>query len=274
MRHTAEASPPRRPGHAKLATSGRIGTPVCAAAALTPQTGWAARRCSGSPSARQRAHTGAYQRLGGPLLGHGAAVGVGGPASLWTSVAGTARAGQARSRLVHRAVSCAPSGGLAPPDPSHTEAGCCSSGLLLAGLCATDRDAVEGFPWPGRPRGWAQLGSRSPGLHLAAAVLSAWGRRNVRSARSCVKARLLPLRFSRALRAALTPAPSAWASPRKQEEQNLQRPAAYRPGERRARFSPPPLETQRPWEAKLPLRVAAAHSPQKHSSEQACFFCF
>ncbi len=46
-----------------------------------------------------------------------------------------------------------------------------SSGLSLAGLCAADRDAVEGFPWPGRPRGWAPLGSRSPGLPLAAAVL-------------------------------------------------------------------------------------------------------
>jgi hypothetical protein len=46
-----------------------------------------------------------------------------------------------------------------------------SSGLALAGLCAADRDTVEGFPWPGRPRGWAQLGSRSPGLPLAAAVL-------------------------------------------------------------------------------------------------------
>ena len=48
-----------------------------------------------------------------------------------------------------------------------------SSGLLLAGLCAADRDAVEGVPWPGRRRGWTQLGSRSPGLRLAAAVLPA-----------------------------------------------------------------------------------------------------
>jgi hypothetical protein len=134
--------------------------------------------------------------------------------------------------------------------------------------------AVEGFPWPGRPRGWTQLGGRSPGLRLAAAVLPAGKQRNVRCARSCVKARLLPLlrRSSRAaLRcAALTPAPSAWASPRKQEEQKLQRPAAYRPGERRARFSPPPL--RRPWEAQPPLRVAAAHSPQKNASEEDCFF--
>src|SRR5262249_51872839 len=42
---------------------------------------------------------------------------------------------------------------------------------LTAGLWAADREAVEGFPWPGRPRGWAPLGSRSPGLPLAAAVL-------------------------------------------------------------------------------------------------------
>jgi len=133
-----------------------------------------------------------------------------------------------------------------------------------------DRDAVEGFPRPGSPRGWAQLRGRSPGLRLLAAVLPAGRQRKVRCARSCVKARLLPLRFSRALRAALTPAPSAWASPRKQDEQNLQRPAAYRPGERSARLSPPPRK--RPWEAQPPLRVAAAHSPQKDTSEEDCFF--
>ena len=149
-----------------------------------------------------------------------------------------------------------------------------SSGLLLAGLCAADRAAVEGFPWPGRRRGWAQLGSRSPGLPLAAAVLPAGRRRNVRCARSCVKARRLPLlrRSSRAaLRcAALTPAPAALASPRKAEEHNLQRPAAYRPGERSASFSPPPRK--RPWEAQLPLRVAVAHSPQKMPRKRTAFF--
>ena len=41
------------------------------------------------------------------------------------------------------------------------------------GCVPADRDAVEGFPWPGRPRGWAPLGGRSPGLPLAAAVLPA-----------------------------------------------------------------------------------------------------
>src|SRR5262250_1527353 len=70
---------------------------------------------------------------------------------------------------------------------------------------------------------------------------------------------------------ALTPAPFAWAARRKQEEQKLQRPAAYRPGERRASFSPPPL--RRPWEAQPPLRVAAAHSHQNNASEEDCFFC-
>src|SRR5215471_7767790 len=70
---------------------------------------------------------------------------------------------------------------------------------------------------------------------------------------------------------ALTPAPSAWAARRQQEEQKLQRPAAQRPGERRASFSPPPL--RRPWEAQPPLRVAAAHSPQNNASKEDCFFC-
>ena len=40
-----------------------------------------------------------------------------------------------------------------------------------AGLCAADRAAVEGFPWPGRRQGWTELGGRSPGLRLLAAVL-------------------------------------------------------------------------------------------------------
>src|SRR5215475_12384787 len=179
----------------------------------------------------------------------------------------------ARSRLAGLAWTGAPSGGLAPPDPCQAAAECCSMGLLLPG-CVPRIVAVEGCPWPGRPRGWAQLGGRSPGLPLAAAVLPAGRQRKVRCARSCVKARLLPLlrRSSRAaLRcAALTPALSAWASRRQQEEQKLQRPAAQRPGERRASFSPPPL--RRPWEAQPPLRVAAAHSPQKMPRKRTAFF--
>src|SRR5262249_34091283 len=71
---------------------------------------------------------------------------------------------------------------------------------------------------------------------------------------------------------ALTPAPFAWAARRKQENHKLQRPAAQRPGERRASFSPPPL--RRPWEAQPPLRDAAAHSPQNNISAENCFFRF
>src|SRR5262249_19687205 len=66
---------------------------------------------------------------------------------------------------------------------------------------------------------------------------------------------------------ALPPAPAALASPRKAENQKLQRPAAYRPGERSASFSPPPL--RRPWEAQPPLRDAAAHSPQTNTLAEA-----
>jgi hypothetical protein len=149
-----------------------------------------------------------------------------------------------------------------------------SSGLALAGLCAADRDAVEGFPWPGRPRGWAQLGSRSPGLPLAAAVSRPWKatQGNRRALLHQGQAPSAPLQScaprsldTRALRL---------ASRRKDGKHKLQRPAAYRPGERSARFSPPPLETQRPWEAQPPLRVAAAHSPQKKPSGKVCLFLF
>jgi hypothetical protein len=48
---------------------------------------------------------------------HGAAVGVCGPACRWTSVAGTARAARARSRLAGLAWAGAYPGGSAPPDP-------------------------------------------------------------------------------------------------------------------------------------------------------------
>ena len=50
-------------------------------------------------------------RPGGPLLGRVAAAVVCAPAGLWSSVAGTARAARARSRLVRLAVSRVPSGG-------------------------------------------------------------------------------------------------------------------------------------------------------------------
>jgi hypothetical protein len=59
--------------------------------------------------------------------------------------------------------------------------------------------------------GGGQAQGRSPGLHLAAAGFPAWRRRNVRSARSCVKARLpAPTAWSCCCAAALTPARSTW----------------------------------------------------------------
>ena len=141
---------------------------------------------------------------------------------------------------------------------------------LTAGLCAEDRDAVEGFLWSGRARGWAPLGSRSPGLRLVAAVFLLGG--NARYAALAPASRPALRAPQRRWVPALTPAPFAWAARRKQENHKLQRPAAQRPGERRASFSPPPL--RRPWEAQPPLRVAAAHSPQKNTSEEHCFFRF
>ena len=80
-----------------------------------------------------------------------------------------------------------------------------------------------------------QLAGRSsppphPWPQLASAVLPPWGRRNLISGRSCVKARSAPHFVgprldTRSLRL---------ASQRKEEEQKLQRPAAHRPRARRA----------------------------------------
>jgi hypothetical protein len=64
----------------RLGTSWGCSTHVALAPRKPPSTGCA--------------HTGACQHPGGPLLGHGAAVWACGPACLWTSGAGTARAGE------------------------------------------------------------------------------------------------------------------------------------------------------------------------------------
>jgi len=100
--------------------------------------------------------------------------------------------------------------GFGTPRPLPGRSGLLFDGSFTAELCAADRDAVEGFPWPGRRRGRAQLGSRSPGLPLAAAVLPPW------KATQC-NALVAPASRPGALRscccaAALTPAPAALAS--------------------------------------------------------------
>jgi hypothetical protein len=164
----------------------------------------------------------------------------------------------------------APFGGSAPPNPCQTEADCCSNGLLRAGLCAANRG-----PWKASHGRGGLAGGRSSG---AAPLACGWPLRffllegDARYAALAPASR--PARRAPQLRwvPALTPAPSAWASPRKQEEHKLQRPAAQRPGERRASFSPPPRK--RPWEAQPPLRGAAAHSPQKKPSGKVCLFLF
>src|SRR5262249_8627313 len=79
-------------------------------------------------------------------------------------------------------------GGWAPPDPCQPQRIVVRLVFYCRAVCC-DRAAVEGVPWPGRPRGGAQLGGRSPGLGLAAAVLPAGGRRTARGARPCPKPR-------------------------------------------------------------------------------------
>jgi hypothetical protein len=197
------------------------------------------------------------------------------------------RGGRGSRRLRPRQGTCWPGTAALRKEPAYFGLLACGQPLVVCAppgwrasvacraLCCGGRAAVEGFPWPGRPRGWAPLGSRSPGLHLAAAVVlppqEAQGNpcgatsRAGRTAPSPLHAMGPPLDIALLRR--------DWGrAGRRKHNQKLQRPAAYRPGERRARFSPPPL--RRPWEAQPPLRVAAAHSPQTNSLEQACFFCF
>ena len=193
-----------------------------------------------------------------------------GPARLWTSVAGTARATRARSRLTGLAWSGAPFGGSAPPNPYQAAADRRSIGLLLLGCVPR-----IGTPWKASHGQGGLAGERSS---EAAPLACGWPLRffllegDARYAALAPASRPARRAPQRRWVPALTPAPFAWASPRKQEEQKLQRPAAQRPGERRARFSPPPRK--RPWEAQPPLRVAAAHSPQKKALQEVCSFCF
>jgi hypothetical protein len=111
-----------------------------------------------------------------------------------------------------------------------------SSGLALAGLYA-----AIGTPWKASHGRGGLAGRRSSGAAPLACdwplQFSVLGRpRTVISACSCVKARPRCARCC----AALTPARSDWASPRKDGKHKLQRPAAQRPGERRACCYPTP----------------------------------
>jgi hypothetical protein len=131
------------------------------------------------------------------------------------------------------------------------------------------------LPMAGEASRVGRLGGRSPGLPLAAAVLlppqEAQGNPCVAPARAGRTAPSPLHAMGPPLAMALLRRDWGRAGRRKQN-QKLQRPAAYRPGERSARFSPPPL--RRPWEAQPPLRVAVAHSPQKKPSGKVCLFLF
>jgi hypothetical protein len=162
-------------------------------------------------------------------------------------------------------------GAACPPSPRGSLRSAVGQMVFYCRAVCRGSGVVEGFPWPGRRRGRAVLGGRSPGLLLAAAVFRPWKatQGNLRSLLRQGQAPSAPLQScpsgsldTRSLRLAS----------RRKDGKKLQRPAAYRPGERSACFSPPPL--RRPWEAQLPLRVAAAHSPQKNASEEHCFFRF
>lgn len=96
------------------------------------------------------------------------AMGVYGPARRWTSGAGTARAGRARSCLVELAWAGAYPGGEAPPDPRQAAADCRSMGLLLGAVCCCGRASVAATA-PGRLAGTLHGGIFLCGRALAAA---------------------------------------------------------------------------------------------------------
>jgi len=195
-------TPPRRclrgvPATPGLRTSGPSGTPVCAAVGgpvsaatlkrplrdwTAPALRWAARRCSGPPSARQRARTDAAPCLPDPPPGpqkEGT-----GAAALCPCHAGRRKLAL---RLQHSRLVAGGSGiggrrlwGLGTPRPLPAEAGCRSIGLLLPGC------VLPGPSGPVLPRrrqdaclilAGVLLGA-NPGSRLAAAgccgVFSSW----------------------------------------------------------------------------------------------------
>src|SRR5712691_1864018 len=84
-------------------------------------------------------------------------------------------------------------------------------------------------------------------------------RRNLISGRSCVKARPRSARCD----AALTPAPSDWLRIVRTKNTNCSDQPLNGQGSVEHVFTPPPLETQRPWGAKPPLRVGCSTQPSE-----------
>jgi hypothetical protein len=233
-----------------------------------------------------RAHTGACQRPRAPLLGRVLAWVVCAPAGLWTSGAGTTRAGfAARSRLVYRAVSCAPSGGSAPPNPCQTEADCRSIGLLPVGWVLRGHHTCASLP--AKPQG-----SCSGDMAVcAAAVEGPWTA--TRAPADCCDVCLRPgMRnvIPAGPRQGWAPAPSplqamgpplTWPCPpglgtrgKDANKQMPQQPAASRPGAVQHNVSS--RQEQEPWRGKTGTGTrrctAAAPSPQKNTLEEDYFF--
>jgi hypothetical protein len=108
-----------------------------------------------------------------------------------------------------------PCGGCAPPRPPQVAAlRCWSSGLLLWAVCRTTGERLPPRPLPVAAAFFFLLGGAQGN--------PAWAPSRPGRQRPPHGTPWVP---------ALTPAPAALASQRKTEEQNLQRPAAQRPGE-------------------------------------------
>ena len=196
---------------------------------------------------------------------------LGGPRSQALCVPGDRR----RTRVPDEARAWAggPWGGTVPPRPSQVAAlRCRSNGLLLTGLYAADTGAVESSPWPGRVSEASGLGRSAGATPLACGwpllFLVLGRRRNVISGRSCVKVRPRCARCC----ATLTPAPSDWLRSVRTKNTNCSDQPLNGQGSVAHVFTPPPLETQRPWGAKPPLRVGCSTQPKEKPLESRSLF--
>src|SRR5215831_6128317 len=134
--------------------------------------------------------------------------GAGGPRLQAVGVPGDRR--RTRVSDAARVWAGAPRGGSAPPHP-------CQPKRIVSRLVFSEPGCVPriGTPWKASHGRGGLVGGRSSEAAPLACLwplrFSVLGRpRKVTAGRSCVKAGLLPLRSSRALRAALTPAPGDW----------------------------------------------------------------
>src|SRR2546428_2407050 len=126
-----------------------------------------------------------------------------------------------------------------------------------------------------RPRGWAQLGGRSPGLRLAAAVFRPWKATQYNPGGATARGRA-SAPYPPIARNGSPPCHGLirqdWLRRVRTENTNCSDQPLNGQGSVAPVFTPPPLETQRPWGAQLPLRVGCSTQPSEKPLGRRLFF--